>query len=291
MSEIKQQMDVYLSFLKDKSRLSPETVANYTHYLKRFVLFLKQSKVRSGAELRPETLLDYGSWLRRFIDPISKQKLASDTVNYHLIALRGFLRQRDRKGAGIINKKYLNLEKKQLLKPVLPDVFAIDDLLLAPSKFTESVLQRKRDSLLLALLFNMGLKVAKLSRLRIADIKDQGDAFVFKIGSQVYPISRQMQVLLKSYLQARKDKNPYLFISLDKARFKRLALTSLSSRSIQRLIAHYAKLSGVKQVVTPSLIRHYFAKNELKKSRNLSDLQNKIGYKSQVAFKRYLKNI
>jgi len=86
--EIKDLITQFLEYLEIERNKSQKTLQNYDHYLRRFLDF---TKVRSPSEIDLEMLRKYRIYLNRLTDD-KGNTLQRSTQNYHVIALRAFLK-------------------------------------------------------------------------------------------------------------------------------------------------------------------------------------------------------
>ena len=79
----------FLEYCEITQNRSNKTLENYTHYLKRFQEFLASDP--EPKDLTLDQIQNYRLFLNRFVDTKGKD-LGIKTQNYHIIALRAFLK-------------------------------------------------------------------------------------------------------------------------------------------------------------------------------------------------------
>jgi site-specific recombinase XerD len=241
-----------------------------------------------------EEVRKYRLWLNRLID-VHGDPLKKNTQNYHLIALRSFLKYLAKRDI-----KTLSAEKIELMKMPDRDVSFLDGsdlnrILEAPltvrddSDNPNSIIQKYRDKAILELFFSTGLRVSELANLLKEDVNLTRDEFSIegKGGKRrVVFLSEQAKHWIKKYLGLRKDMNPYLFVSHDKrtAPKKKSAKESqydpLTTRSMQRIVKKYAKMAGITKPVSPHTLRHSYATDLLQNGADIRSVQAMLGHSS-----------
>src|SRR5258708_944971 len=78
----------FLEYLEIEQNRSQKTIQNYDHYLTRLVDFAGDIKV---SDIDPELIRKWRLWLNR-LGTNTSDELGKATQNYHLIALRSFLK-------------------------------------------------------------------------------------------------------------------------------------------------------------------------------------------------------
>src|SRR5437764_13166966 len=78
----------FLEYLEIEQNRSQKTIQNYDHYLTRLIDFAGDIKV---ADIDVELIRKWRLWLNR-LGTNTSDELGKTTQNYHLIALRSFLR-------------------------------------------------------------------------------------------------------------------------------------------------------------------------------------------------------
>ncbi len=143
----------------------------------------------------------------------------------------------------------------------------------------ENLEKRARGKAILELLFSTGLRVSELCALdRDIDLRQDELSIRGKGGKvRVVFISDDAKAILKTYLDLRKDMDNALFVKVSNERAKKED-ASLTPRSIQRIIKHYAIKAGVSKKVTPHVIRHCFATDLLRNGADLRSVQMLLGH-------------
>lgn len=276
---MQQYIRQFLEYLEIEKGRSKKTVDNYKFYLDRFFAW---SKITSPANITSDIVRQYRLWLNRQPESARAEALKKSTQNYHLIALRSFL-----KYLAKIDVKTMAPEKIELAK--MPDRQVdfldgddLEKLLEAPLKTADSKIIQLRDKSILEMLFSTGLRVSELSQLKQDNINLKKDEFTIrgKGGKlRIVFLSKQTKYWIEQYLKLRRDTSPALFVRHDKAKGKEEP-EALTPRSIQRLIKKYARDVGVTKTVTPHTMRHSFATDLLINGADIRSVQAMLGHAS-----------
>jgi len=279
----------FLEYLEVEKGLSRTTVANYAFYLERFAGFAKETGVTSAAKISKELVHKYRLWLNRLSNSKS-EGLKKNTQNYHLIALRGFLKYLVKNDIKSLEPEKVELAKQEQRQVDFLEGADLARILEAPLKIELPEIIRKRDKAILELFFATGLRVSELCKLKIENINLKKDEFTVRgKGSKlrVVFLSDEAKRAIDEYLKSRLDTNPFLFTSHDKAaggRDARLPArqeqTGLTPRSVQRLVQKYAKVAGITKEVTPHTMRHSYATDLLMNGADIRSVQAMLGHAS-----------
>ncbi len=273
-------IEQFLEYLEIEKGRSRKTLENYGFYLRRFQ---KWSKAPSPAHITYDLVRRYRLWLNRVPDDPRLEALKKSTQNYHLIALRAFLKYLAKIDVRSLAAEKIELAKMQERQVDFLEGDDLERLLEAPLKNTESKIIQLRDKAILELFFSTGLRVAELAVLQRHYINLNKDEFTIrgKGGKlRIVFLSNQSKHWLKQYLDARKDLAAPLFVRHDKAKGKKKEPEHLTSRSIERMVKKYALEAGITKHVTPHTLRHSFATDLLINGADIRSVQSMLGHAS-----------
>lgn len=276
MPNIRSLVADFLEHMEIEQNRSQKTIANYHHYLMRLIEFSGDEDI---GVIDAELIRKWRLWLNRLEDA-SGDPLSKTTQNYHLIALRSFLRYLAKR-----NIKALNSDKIELARVVRPEVSflspeEVERLIAAPD---QTKLAGLRDRAILELLFSSGLRVSELVKLNRDHINLKTREFMVRgKGQKDRPVfvSEAAAHWLKQYLDQRADNYRPLFIHYAgvKSEIDEGNYTRLTARSVQRLVAKHARGAGITKKVTPHTLRHSFATDLLRNGADLRSVQSLLGH-------------
>ncbi|MBM2817540.1 MAG: recombinase, integrase/recombinase XerD [Parcubacteria group bacterium] len=269
----------YLEHLEIEKGRSLKTVANYDRYLSRFFDF---SKINDPKDITDDVLREYRLWLNRQesreVINGRKENLKKNTQNYYLIALRSFLKYMIKRGIKTLPPERIELAKigERSLDLITPE--ELNRLIGAPDT---SGLKGLRDRAILELLFSTGLRVSELCSLP-RDISLKSDEFSIRGKGEkirVVFLSAEAKTAVKNYLDKRKDMDDALFVRISSYNLSPTTYNlRLTSRSMERIVKHYAIKAGISKKVTPHTIRHSFATDLLSNGADLRSVQALLGH-------------
>lgn len=266
----------FLEYMEIEQNRSQKTIQNYDHYLTRLVDFAGDIQIK---DINDELVRKWRLWLNR-LGTNTSDELSKITQNYHLIALRSFLKycaKRDIPAMAADKVELARTARKQvtfLNEDELSRVFAQPDT---------GTISGLRDRAILELLFSSGLRVSELVGLDRDHINLKRREFMVRgKGQKDRPIfiSPAAAEWVEYYLSKREDTAKPLFVRYSGRRKVDLSgnFHRLTARSVQRIVARAALLAGITKHVSPHTLRHSFATDLLMNGADLRSVQAMLGH-------------
>lgn len=270
----------YLEYLEVELHRSQKTIENYNHYLERFISYADEKfGVTDPSQITLDIVRKYRIFLHRH-QTSDKSTFRPSTQNYHVIALRNFLKYLAKIDIATLAAEKLEVGKNPEKPVEFLDPLEIDRLLTAASGTNISAL---RDRALLELLFSAGLRVSELVSLDRENINLERQEFSIrgKGGKvRIVFISDTAKTALGHYLQKRHDIDPALFVRERIGINKEADMMGLrlTPRSVQRIVKKYATKAGIVKDVHPHTLRHSFATDLLQNGADIRSVQAMLGH-------------
>jgi len=287
----------FLEHLEIERNVSKLTVRNYKHYLLRFLDFLsgsspstpqeereKKWKELSEKSITKEQIRQYRLFLSRHVDA-SDMTLKRVTQNYHLIALRSFLKYcLKKRDVAVISPETIDLPKSDSRSLKVLNREQVERLLNQPEIGSPEGL---RDKAILEMLFSTGLRVSELVSLNREQVNlDRKEFGVIGKGRRVRLVflSDTCTDWVKRYLDTREDHLKPVFIRYSGKKPDSRDMTGdsirLTARSIQRLVEKYVAKARLPVKITPHGLRHSFATDLLSAGADIRSIQEMLGHKN-----------
>lgn len=266
----------FLEYLEIEQNRSQKTIANYDHYLTRLIDFAGDVKV---SDIDPEMVRKWRLWLNR-LGTNTSDELGRATQNYHLIALRSFLKFCAKRDIPALTADKIELARINRPQVTFLNEEELDSLFSQPDLTTVAGL---RDRAILELLFSSGLRVSELVGLDREHINLKRREFMVRgKGQKDRPIfiSADAAKWVEHYLSKREDNTQPLFIRYSGRKQVDLSgnFHRLTARSVQRIVAHAALAAGITKHVSPHTMRHSFATDLLMNGADLRSVQALLGH-------------
>jgi site-specific recombinase XerD len=270
-------LDEYYGYMEIEQNRSRKTIDNYRHYLTRLTDYAGDIEVH---EITPDLIRKWRLWLNRLGTGDNAEELEKTTQNYHLIALRSFLKYCAKRDIPALSADKIELARTTRKQVTFLSDDEMERLLDQPDTNT---IPGMRDRAILELLYSSGLRVSELVGLNKEHVNLKRREFMVRgKGQKDRPIfiSQEAADWIEDYLDAREDNSPALFARV--GGFKKADTSGnhlrLTARSIQRMVARYALLAGITKHVSPHTLRHSFATDLLMNGADLRSVQAMLGH-------------
>lgn len=274
MASLSNHIDDFLDYLEVEKHRSTRTRENYAHYLSRFAEFINQDI--SPSKITLPLVRKYRLFLNRFQDQ-NGNNLKPITQNYHIIALRAFLKFLTKQDIKSLSAEKIELGKAQQRHIDFLNLDELNRIFKAIPQ--DDKIEHLRNLTILVVLFSTGLRVSELINLKRKDIDlKRGEFMVRGKGNKprVVFLSEEAKELLKKYFARRTDNAEGILIA-HKGHSKHQPLTA---RSIQRIVEKYAKKAGIIKRVSPHTLRHTMATDLLINGADIRSVQAILGHSS-----------
>ena len=275
----------YLEYLEIEKNKSQKTLENYGRYLDRFFGF---AKIKTISQLNEELIRQYRLYLNR-LRTTKGEGLKKITQNYHIIALRNFLKYLAKTGVKTVAAERVELGKQEDREVTFLELDELARLISAPDGTS---LDTFRDKAILSTLFSTGMRVSELCSLNrdSIDLK-RGELPIRGKGGKIRMVflSDETKKLIQEYIDKRSDADEALLIRIPKNQnFSKYENLRLTPRSIQRIVKKYSIKAGiVGKNVSPHSIRHSFATDLLRNGADIRSVQAMLGHASVTTTQIY----
>lgn len=269
---------------------SPKTIDWYTSFMLRFQRFLEQNELPTQLDRIEKT------HIRRFIlylqqearTPRKNKPLSGATVQGYVRAMKAFFAWAER-------EEYIpaNLMAKIPIPKAETRVIATFSETQVQSLFNlclSSHGNSTRNTLILLLLFDCGLRVSELTGIEIDDINlEEGIIKIRKAkGSKerYVPVGKVAQKFLWKYINTSRPEPVTPRITNLVLNEKGLPLTN---NGVQQMLRRYSKKAGITGTrCSPHTCRHTFARNYLMNGGDIFSLQKILGHSSLASVRIYI---
>lgn len=249
MKKISDLIIDFLEYLEIEKGRAANSIKNYDHYLRTFAHFCRKNGIETPEKIDAELIRQYRLALNRgelgnekvskrygivalrnagvpngaepdiakrdtsLNDGLTNKQLSKNTQNYYLIALRSFLKYLAGRDIKTFPSDKIELAKTSERQITFLETDELEAILTQPNLKT---IQGLRDKAILNLFFSTGLRVSELASLKKDDINlDKSEFSVKGKGGKVRVVflDSEAKESLKRYLEARRDKSEFLFIS------------------------------------------------------------------------------
>jgi integrase/recombinase XerC len=275
-------LEDFLQYLRVERQMSPHTLRNYRLDIAQFLEFHSQS--RESAELGGVNYKD----LRAFL-AVGLKGRRKATVSRKLSALRTFFKYLQRQG--VVARNPARLAPSPKVEKNLPHFLTVDETFHLLSEVRGETFVACRDQAILELFYSGGLRLSELAGLDLAHLNlKAGVVRVWGKGAKerLAFLGASAREALAVYLTWRQDLLEQTAHQPEAALFLNVQGRRLSTRTVARVVAKWARLAGLSQGLSPHALRHSFATHLLEGKADLRAVQELLGHASISSTQRYL---
>ena len=273
----------FLQYLRNERGQAEATQRTYAMLLGNFVAWAVRRDLRDWRQVELSHLIQFLQQERERtparVSATSTRKLSSESIYLEIAALRAFYRFAESEGFLPANvAENLSLPRRWQRLPKALSNENIQRLLRPIAPQTPSSLC---DQAIIELAYAAGLRLSELRHLRLEQLQLDG-CFLTVIGKgnkeRVVPMGRPAVAALQRYLESGR---PRLVTKKSPANvFLTRRGTPFAHVTLWGRIKRRARLAGVKDPVTPHMLRHSFATHLLEHGADLRVIQELLGHAS-----------
>ena len=277
-------IEEYQTELSDILGFADDTVDNYVSCLVKFCEFSKKQKL--------SPIDANGSLICKWMMTLKEKGLSYSRLEHHKSALKTFYAMLVK--LCIVQRnpaEHLPQFRKKGLSNVRPVSKAVVELLL--ETIDQSSWHGKRNYMIISMLWALGLRISELTSLTVGSFETRHDP-KNKIGLlRVKGKNRKQRALfvvdqlydhLIAYLtlpgSLKKKEDPLFPVKSGKA---------ISNSRVQKFMKQYCQLAGIKERITPHVLRHSFATEMYHANVPLDAIQVMMGHEKKAETAIYIK--
>jgi len=295
-ASLKSLVAEYLRVLANERGASVHTLRAYERELYNFAAWIGE---RYGKQQTVDRIEH--THIRAYMGSLYDRGLAKSSVARALASIRGWFKWLAR--AGILEQNEASLVATPRLPKHLPRVPSIEQMNRVINSVSDEVASwPTRDTAILEVLYDCGIRNAELTGLNLEDIHWANDAILIRGKGQkqrYVPLGDAAAQALRAYLAERSAllaaasggkavTTPALFLNLQlRGLNKRGGEARLTTRSVGRIVKHIAVLRGLSADVHPHTLRHAFGTHLLEEGADLRAIQELLGHERLSTTQRY----
>ncbi|RRD39081.1 tyrosine recombinase [Leptotrichia sp. OH3620_COT-345] len=262
---------------------SYNTIKGYRKDIIQFMDYLQEyEEINDFDQIETITFRSFIAYLnsvdKRNKEIVSEKSVSKRSINRKISALRTFFKYLQEKKIIKSNKvTYITMPK---FEKELPNVLSKEDIDRLRNVVNTEKLTGIRDRLIIELLYSSGIRASELIDLSEYMINiDEREIRVIGKGNKerITFFSENSKKWLEKYIEEKKKK----YANYNKNTiFTNSKGEKLTTRSLRRLIADYAKKAEINKEVTPHVFRHTFATELLNNGVDIRYLQELLGHSS-----------
>lgn len=274
-------MNEFIKYLENEKHKAPNTIVAYGRDIRAFDRYLKSRDVDFLLECRENDAVAY-------VMELNKKKKSASTINRKISSLRLYYDFYKERGEIETNP----FDDIKTAKPETRDIefLTLDEmekLLSLPDESSKGY----RDRALLEFMYGTGARVTEVVRLRFSDINFKMNFVMCSDGTEdkrIIPMGKFCKKALIEYMD-----NAYNAIKGDVRLpddyvFINFRGTQLTRQGIWKILKEYGEMMGIKDKMTPQVLRNSFAVHILQNGGDLKTIQELMGFDDMSVGMTYL---
>lgn len=270
-------IDEYIEYIKNKKRLSQNTVLSYYNDIKKYREFMIEKDVNI-CDISENDIIN-------FLIHLEKENNSASTIARTVSSIKSFHEylffNMICKDNPARNMKKPKIERTDIEILTEEEITALLDF---PSLDTPKLI---RDKAIFEVLYGTGMRVTELLGLDFEDVDLELDYINCSVGKnqRTIPLFDTTKKYIELYLEssrsklASEDENA-LFVNSLGSRFTR--------QGLWKVIKKYSKLASIDKNINPTMLRHSFAIHLLKKGTNIGVVSKILGNTNLTSIQFYL---
>lgn len=270
----------FTTYLKKEKKMSENTLEAYGRDINEFIDFEISRGMTDITESSTTEIV-------AFLHLLKSNGKSAATVNRKLASVRAFYNFLITEGK-VQNNPTANIKSPKIERKNLEflELGEVDKLLDAPDNSIKGV----RDRAILEVLYATGIRVSELIDANVEDINLRM-GFITCAGehskARIVPLGRPARAALETYIYEARD--ILLKENCDeKALFVNYYGKRITRQGLWKVLKEYGEKAGIKNKLTPNIIRNSFAVHMLQNGADLKSLQELMGHEDISATQAYL---
>lgn len=266
--DIDKTAEDFLGYIKAELGLSPNTALAYSEDLGHFSSYLKKNKINNPARQD----------LTAYLMELKKGGFSPSTIARRLSAVKGYFRYM--LNEGLMKENPAAGMKSPRKWTEIPEAISASDvrrLLEAPDRKKPAGM---RDSAILELLYATGMRISEARGIKTEDINFEA-GFLKCMGKggkeRIIPVGGKALASIRLYMEKARPR-------YSKGSSRELFVTRLgkafSRQGLWKTVKKYALKAGIRDNITPHMLRHSFASHLLERGADLRAVQEMLGHSS-----------
>lgn len=275
---MKRELSQFLDYLRYERNASVHTIAGYRRDLSQLADYLGERNI----PLRQADNVQ----IRGFMAQLHERRLKKSSLARKLAAVRSFFQFCVRKRWLTENPAKIVSTPKQ--DQLMPSFLSEEEM----TSFLETPRSERpldvRDGAVLELLYATGIRVSELTGINQEDVNFR-ERLIRVRGKgkkeRLVPFGRIAGERMAAYLRLR----PLLLKDRigEKALFLNYQGKRITTRSVERTVDKYIRLTALKRKISPHSLRHSFASHLLSRGADLRVIQELLGHESLATTQKY----